>query len=486
MTAPASPQHSLGPPLNSRKGELPRLLALLAALSIVFLAWAKFSLLSWRFVGILAGAGAGACASMAARRGLRAIGNVLLCACTLLQIACFYLPWGFSPGSSNRAHASLVGALVLALCAFCALSFALLYLKPHASRWLGQCGVVLGLAIVLLIPVDLLFVRSGGTLVKNKYWDYHPFLVCNRADTYAYCHATERVVADQLGVKFEQKKPDDTLRVIVNGASTALGYKLDDAHAPARLLQKALKPLFPGRRVELLTLAFCGKYQLNELIDTVVTMPHWAPDLVISLNGFNEIWYGESENLYEGMPYLAFLQEADDGLRPHIKFFCQHSYLGASLWRRRIEGFRARHRVRDPIKYDQPRYYSYLRLTARNLARLGVPYVYAFCPNVYERPTPTAQERAAMVMNEYGGTTDLGKAVAERRQAASQIVRGEGQIPYDVMAVFADVQESVFVDKCHLNERGVALLVASLASKIPGWLAAWRAPSAASAERGPK
>jgi hypothetical protein len=80
------------------------------------------------------------------------------------------------------------------------------------------------------------------------------------------------------------------------------GDTLDNEQSPAAYLRRFLARDYPNKKFEVITLAHRGKYQLNELIDSVVTIPHWEPDLVVSWNGYNEAWYGEKADHYEGMP----------------------------------------------------------------------------------------------------------------------------------------------------------------------------------------
>jgi hypothetical protein len=130
------------------------------------------------------------------------------------------------------------------------------------------------------------------------------------------------------------------------------------------------------------------------------------------------------------------------------------------------------YKLRQRLDYEPPRYYSYLRLTARNLAHLHIPYVYAFCPNVAEKPHLAVAEKPMLDI-----TQTWPQQVPERRRESRRIVLEEGQINYDIMAVL-DVGEQVFRDECHLDAHGVDIVSKDLAERIPDWIETWPAPQA--------
>jgi hypothetical protein len=153
--------------------------------------------------------------------------------------------------------------------------------------------------------------------------------------------------------------------------------------------------------------------------------------------------------------------------------FARFSHFGATRFARQTAEFteHSPYRLRQGLDYEPPRYYSYLRLTARNLAHLDIPYVYAFCPNVVEKTHLASAERPMLDLTE-----SWPEHVAERRRESRRVVRAEGQINYDIMAPL-DVKEQVFRDECHLNEHGVRIVSEDLAKRIPDWIDTWAPPT---------
>lgn len=338
------------------------------------------------------------------------------------------------------------------------------FVETH-PRSVGKAVLVAGTLATVLICADLLLVGQVP-LARFDRLNYHPHLAYPIPGSYIYDHARERSVRDARGFEFQQKKPAGVTRIVLCGASTM-------HENIAETLREELLVRTSERRYEVITTAFPGKYQLNELIDVSVSVPHWQPDLVISINGFNEIWYGEKGTFYEGMPYIDVMMRAAD---PVSAVFARVSHLGAVLLTRR--SFRPNGAIlRDSAEYEPPRYYDYLRMTARSLASRNVPYVGIFCPTVLERDRPTESEREAL-----GRDGAWKTQVAERRRRAAEIVQEEGQFPHDLMPALRDVEGPVFRDECHLTPLGIQIVCKDLADRIPGWIDQWQRRSANASE----
>lgn len=368
-----------------------------------------------------------------------------------------------------RLQGNVEGRWLLSALVFFALYFGLFFLLTHAKKRPDAARHVvflIGGVIITCVSIDL-FHMGRAPLQPIRPPAYHPYLTYPVRDSYAYNHARERLVRDNRGVSFSQEK-GATERIILAGASTmwCQGLELDDSIS--RVLHSALEKRYPARRFEVITVAYAGKYQVNELIDSVVTIPHWDADLVISMNGFNEVWYGEDENYYEGMPYIEGQMYAT-GTVPVL--LARFSHFGAVLYNRRVSQFtrRSPYALREESRYEPPRYFAYLRRTARSHAQSNTPYVYSFCPNVAERTWRTREE--SEIMEQAGDWTGI---VAQRRQLAHQIVEQEGQIVYDSMSLLAPVETAVFLDECHLTAEAVRRLCDDLAQRIPGWIDKWR------------
>lgn len=338
----------------------------------------------------------------------------------------------------------------------------------------GLRGYVIGGLLAFVVAGDLFFLKQGPLLYEPERDQLrHPFLASRygRLGTYGFVHATERWVTDNRNTRFEQRKPAGVTRIILEGASTAYGHGLSDAECLATRLREALQRERPRQQFEVLTIAYPGNYQVNELIDTVVLFRHWSPDLVISFNGYNEVSYGEAPHFFEGMP-LGFF-DVPESVDPLSSALARVSHFAAARRLSTLQRLRANtQKIDEPHPYEPPRYYSYLQLTASTLANMGVPYAYAFCPTVLAKTTRTvAEQKHAEVAagHRRGFAEGTAAAVLQRTARANEIVEREKQIAYDVMAVL-DTDEEAFIDDCHLNAAATIRVAADLASRIPQWL----------------
>jgi hypothetical protein len=339
---------------------------------------------------------------------------------------------------------------------------------PWSTPRRRQGAVTVALALATLVAADLFFLPEWfGRFRRLK---FHPFLTEDAPDSYKYAHAQERYVYDSpRRLRFAQRKPPNTIRIVLLGASTMAGAANATERAPGSRLLDHLRQAQPDQAFEVVTLAEPGTFQLQELIDAAVTLPHWDPDLVVSWNGFNEVWFGEEENRYEGMPGGAFDVEVSVDASGVDAWLYTHSFFGAHLLRRRRQALSARYGLQERDEYEPPRYYAYLQREAELLARAGIRYASSFCPNVAEKHPRSPEEERQEV--------DLGALalrVAERRRRGSAIVRAAGQISYDAMESLNGTADTLFVDLCHLNDEGADRAARDLARRVPEWLRAPR------------
>jgi hypothetical protein len=462
MTAPAATAGSGAPgPDPARVRALLDWVA--AALTVALaLAWAWLQQRPPLHLLLTALAGVGVLVALRhGRAPIRRAARALALALAVVWLAGFY-QGRHGEAAAGRLAAVPAGRALLSASVMLALAPSVL--RAAAQRRRPVLPALAG-AAALLVAADLYFVPDWfGEFQRLR---YHPFLTLDAPGTYKYAHAQERQVRDGTNqVLFAQRKPAGVVRIVLLGASTMMGAANPDGAGPPPRLLHHLRRAQPGRHFEVITLAEPGTLQLHELIQAAVTVPHWSPDLVVSWNGFNEVWYAEEDNRYEGMPAGAAEVEASIEAGPLEAWLYRHSFFGAYLFVRRRAALDTRYGVQDRDVFEPPRYFAYLRREARLLRQEGIRFAYSFCPNVAEKaPRSVDEERYAR------GFSGLADRVAERRRLSEQILREEGQIPYDVMESLNGAAESLFVDLCHLNDRGADQAARDLAARIPGWLA---------------
>lgn len=382
----------------------------------------------------------------------------------MLWIATTYrLPSASIPAPSLSLDEIPLGRLLLPGLTACCGAF----LIARLIRWIGGSeNVRFAVFLIALLPWLLVsgdLAALGSRLQPLRPPNYHPFFAYRVPNSYQYAHALERNVVDLKGVKFQQVKSDDRIRIVLSGASTVWGVGLEHDESLPVVLQRELESRYPEHRFEVITVAYPGKYQLNELIDSVVTLPHWNPDVVISLNGFNEIWYGEDDDRYEGMPYIEYQMRTRGTLATLANRF---SHFAAYRFAVQRDNSTSPYGLKQADDQLGPRYENYLRATARNLRQHDIPYVYGFCPNVRERLDPHEQEQQILMDEE-----SWQQQAAPRRAAANAVIREQQQHVYDVMQPLnqAGSATAMFMDPCHLTPEGVERVATDLARRLPEW-----------------
>jgi hypothetical protein len=431
----------------------------------------------------------------------RMVCQLVFISTALFWLSCFY--WTMQ-GSGARfptppalLHRALL-ALSVCFVGMLFLNWSLTAAENNQRLW-RRAVFGIGMLVTLGFSGDLFMSTQPPTPigVPSQLYrtQYHPVFTYRPQGSYVLSPEQERVVADFRGVRFAQQKPGGTQRIVLNGASTMWGHMLDDQDCLRARIEARLHERFPDRRWEVLCIAYPGKYQLNELVDTAVTLPHWKPDLVVSFNGYNEVWYGEMRTPYVGMPHIED-QVAFGCLEAPLARFTHSGQWVASMARsgKRLEPRRIKVDLSGP-----PRYYSHLRLTARTLRSCGIRYAYCFCPNVYEvhernRAGPRQASRAGAHRGHVDTTTGGAEylelesevrglvsvlagsepklpALRDRRRKSAEIVREEGQISFDATKCLLNQSSPVFLDPSHFNRLGTQAVADEIANSIPQWLA---------------
>ncbi len=328
------------------------------------------------------------------------------------------------------------------------------------------CGI-----LIVFAGIDLWFVISpafdplvvSGTLYRKQ---YHPIYTYAEPGAFMTVDAREREVRDYWGRPFLQTKPAGVTRVILAGASTVYGHGLKLEDTLTHRLQAALRRDAPERKFEVICLAFPGKTQLNELVDCATLVPRWQPDLVVSMNGFNEVWYSEQPGLYLGQPYIEEQAKFSFG----DVLLAKTSHLWPVVLGMNIEPPPGPVTELEPGK---PHAYGYLDTNAKLLKLLGIRYAFAFCPTVFELEHPSPSDQAWQKGGTElasGGEGSRETVVKQRRVELREIVERQQQRSFPVMEWMQDFSGDLFVDECHLTAGATEQLAERLAREIPRWI----------------
>lgn len=288
----------------------------------------------------------------------------------------------------------------------------------------------------------------------------------------AHINAQQFRRAEDLAVP----KPDGVFRVFVTGGSTAFGSGApDDDRTVAGYLERALSAEWTprtGRRYEIVNAANPAWASTQERLWIQHHVRHFAPDLVISLSGNNDIHWARL-----GRDVTWMRSYAD-----------QHFF---DL----VRGIYARSGVAtlpdvvpvsdEPLPVDgiAPRLAENLALTARTLDCDGVPYVFALQPTLAASGKPLSdREREILEAERLAPGTAVYFADAYARIRAS--LAGANLVGFrfvDLSGVFdaASPEDEIFLDSYHFGDRGNERIARALSEAIADELAAPRASPAA-------
>lgn len=151
--------------------------------------------------------------------------------------------------------------------------------------------------LTVLLPFSGLLAVEGGLRLAGAGRSYPLFEPVPRA--HGWLHVNRQVVrrfmVDEAGtpslwirpVAFERVKDPETVRIFVQGGSTAEGYPYGYGASPAGMLQQRLQRTFPERRIEVVTTAMSAVNSYT-LLDFSHEILEHGPDAVIVYAGHNE------------------------------------------------------------------------------------------------------------------------------------------------------------------------------------------------------
>ncbi|MCY4672995.1 MAG: tetratricopeptide repeat protein [Bacteroidetes bacterium] len=152
-------------------------------------------------------------------------------------------------------------------------------------------------ALMWSIPVLFFVLVEGGLRVIGFGQDYPLFvpvesapgyLVMNREVAHRYFNQEVRVPTGLHDV-FRAEKDSTTVRIFVQGGSSAAGYPYYYGGSFSRMLEQRLQQSWPARRVELVNVAMAAvnSYTILDQVDEILAQ---SPDAVLIYAGHNEFY----------------------------------------------------------------------------------------------------------------------------------------------------------------------------------------------------
>jgi tetratricopeptide (TPR) repeat protein len=285
-------------------------------------------------------------------------------------------------------------------------------LKPQGIK------KILYYAILIALPFLLLIMLEGGlhlfgygdhlALFVPAPKEYPDHLMCNPKIGQRY-FVMQKTVTRTPNDYFLRKKPSDSFRMFVLGASTAAGFPYGDGLMFSRILQRRLQDTFPERTIEIINTAMTAvnTYTLLDILDEIMDM---QPDALLLYAGHNEYYGALGVASMESLGKIPWLVNTYLKLQ-RFKFFIllRNSIIVLKKWvagggeaaltatlMERIVG-------REAIPFESPHYYRGIVQYESNLSAMidktkkrGIPLVISeLVSNLRDQPPFFTQDSAA-------------------------------------------------------------------------------------------
>ncbi|MBV9546270.1 MAG: SGNH/GDSL hydrolase family protein, partial [Chloroflexi bacterium] len=172
--------------------------------------------------------------------------------------------------------------------------------------------IVLWLMFVVIVTAALLGAVELGLRIRREVIAAHLPVPPNTDDrlvadrllrfknrpSYSYADGEARYTNNQLGLRGPEiavQKPAGTKRVVIVGASTVYGATDDDSQTISVQLEALLRQQL-GKNIQVINGGVPGYDSLRELVLTRSYLLALQPDVVIDLDGLNDVYYGSNED----------------------------------------------------------------------------------------------------------------------------------------------------------------------------------------------
>jgi len=311
------------------------------------------------------------------------------------------------------------------------------------------------------------------------------------------------------------KKPDDEYRVFLVGGSTAFGlgstgaaadvtagYFLEYRETISHMMEMILNadPPIPGKKIRVYNTAVWGYAYQHHLGRYLAKLRRYKPDLVISLDGANEVgpvtqtqddWQYFREGQYNGILRQIFAYHRP-GLASYVTLWLKNNtFMMTLLWQGRdlFQELNAQAHVTSPGA--QGRQGALAEEKERRLVRnVGtvvrmienyhsmldndrVPHIFALQPVLYASKKPRHEmEKKLEELQWYAEFNGFASGDVYRFLVAeaAKSAREKGYFLVDFSDYFDDVSQWVFADWCHLTAGANYLLAKELANLIKEYL----------------
>ena len=275
------------------------------------------------------------------------------------------------------------------------------------------------------------------------------------------------------------RQPDE-FRILVLGGSVAWGVGASsNEHTVAAALERQLNKDGGKIRYRVMSGAFLAYTARQEMVVLTEFLREFDPDLIVSLTGYNDLItvIHEDGGILERPEEKKLGEAVETNLRPMGTMQALRKVAGSlGIWRL-VVYFREMQQAANPptgqYHYDaensakwMPAVVDIHRIMARFAADHGRRYVIALQPDIEMtgKTMPPEEEAVRAVSTRSRGFAETWRAY--RGDLAAALERLDGVPVVDLKGALDGLKEPVFIDGCHLNDRGYEQLAVALAAAL--------------------
>jgi hypothetical protein len=272
------------------------------------------------------------------------------------------------------------------------------------------------------------------------------------------------------GEEFSVEKHPNKKRVIILGGSTAFGFL---AGRNDKTISGFLERKFNSENIEnyeFYNMAIQAYITTQELVLLTVEVLDYKPDIVIFLNGINDLYssdisrpavYSAQEKLYNDLIDNNLFSPALSYLTVYLESKSKFYYL-LNWWIKRKLSYETPPDEKNKIRSIE-NYTNNLVKMNKICETFGIKSYFFFQPLLTENSKKKLFPKEILILNKYKKIDE--KAYDKLFNEAYKTAVENNFIIYDLRNVFYDVNKQIYYDFCHFNDTG-NLIVAEYMYKV--------------------
>lgn len=289
------------------------------------------------------------------------------------------------------------------------------------------------------------------------------------------------------GEDIERAKPAGTYRVFVLGGSTVFCGDTDFERSHCRLLEKQLRQAYPHARIEVQNAGFPWHCSPHALIKFLFKVQDFDPDLVITIQGFNDMLrsfsppyaargdYQPDYSHFNGPAATLLHEYANDKGRFRLHVVEEAQVLLGRQWFSDLRGAEPARKVEvKPVTEwkSLPAFERNMRDLVAVIRSKNIDLILGSQPYLYKDPM-TAQEKALLVFPDQLARNEYEKAdVPSLARGLEEFNRINKVVADQAGVVFVDLERRLpktpeyFTDDAHFTAKGNEVIGEAFAEAI--------------------